>query len=159
MPSTKNNEVKRYHWRMGIMSVNIVEINEYAKMIRSAMFAEMNSDWREASKKLRLTQRTGKPPALCTPSQSCAGRTAGSWGLPSVHALGLGDARLKLARLICGNLKQFSLAWRARPGLSLYCCHVSLRHSAGKQSPRPTQRHAPRLHKRRGAGRKPLGGS
>jgi hypothetical protein len=30
---------------------------------------------------------------------------AGCWGLPSAHALGLGDAHLKLARPICGTLR------------------------------------------------------
>jgi len=38
----------------------------------------------------------------------------GRWGLPSAHALGLGDVRWKLTRPICGIFEHFSLDVRHR---------------------------------------------
>ena len=111
---------------------------------------------------LSIVYTMNKPPnTACTPfSLHSTGRAAGRWGLPSAHALGLGDpvkldercslhrrfispiwaiqsswtngVRLRLTRPICGTYgKHFAHAWlRVFP--------------APKQSPRPPQRHASR---------------
>jgi len=63
------------------------------------------------------------------------------------YALGLGDP-VKLDER-CSleahspNLPHLRQAFRVRVASSFFCSHLCLLHGAGKQSPRPPQRHSP----------------